>query len=132
TAGSSPAGAPPPTPCAACGPACSRARSAAGPSSVSTPEPEWRRASAAARWFAAAADAFTRGRQPRTLVGWNAAGEAWLVTVDGRQPDASVGMTLAEAADFLLALGATDGLNLDGGGSTTFVDDGAVVNTPSD
>ncbi|HZQ77889.1 MAG TPA: phosphodiester glycosidase family protein [Acidimicrobiia bacterium] len=84
-----------------------------------------------ARWFADAANDFTRGRQPRTLVGWNAAGEKWLVTVDGRQ-DTSVGMTLAEAANFLLALGATDGINLDGGGSTTFVAAGAVVNTPSD
>jgi hypothetical protein len=54
------------------------------------------------------------------------------VTVDGRQPDTSVGMTLVEAADLLLALGATDGINLDGGGSTTFVAGGAVVNTPSD
>ena len=85
-----------------------------------------------ARWFADAANDFTRGRQPRTLVGWNPAGEKLLVTVDGRQPDKSVGMTLAEAADLLLALGATDGINLDGGGSTTFVDDGVVVNTPSD
>ena len=85
-----------------------------------------------ARWFADAANDFTRGRQPRTLVGWNAAGERLLVTVDGRQPDKSVGMTLAEAADLLLALGATDGINLDGGGSTTFVDAGVVVNTPSD
>jgi len=84
-----------------------------------------------ARWFADAANDFTRGRQPRTLVGWNASGEKWLVTVDGRQ-DTSAGMTLAEAADFLLALGATDGINLDGGGSTTFVAAGAVVNTPSD
>ena len=85
-----------------------------------------------ARWFADAANDFTRGRQPRTLVGWNPAGERWLVTVDGRQPDRSVGMTLAEAADLLLSLGATDGINLDGGGSTTFVADGTVVNTPSD
>jgi phosphodiester glycosidase len=85
-----------------------------------------------ARWFADAANDFTRGRQPRTLVGWNPAGERLLVTVDGRQPDTSVGMTLAEAADLLLALGATDGLNLDGGGSTTFVAGGTVVNTPSD
>ena len=85
-----------------------------------------------ARWFADAANDFTRGRQPRTLVGWNPAGERLLVTVDGRQPDTSVGMTLAEAADLLLALGATDGINLDGGGSTTFVAGGAVVNTPSD
>ena len=85
-----------------------------------------------ARWFGDAANDFTRGRQPRTLVGWNGAGEKLLVTVDGRQPETSVGMTLAEAADLLLALGATDGINLDGGGSTTFVADGAVVNTPSD
>jgi hypothetical protein len=85
-----------------------------------------------ARWFADAANDFTQGRQPRTLVGWNPAGEKLLVTVDGRQPDKSVGMTLAEAADLLLQLGATDGINLDGGGSTTFVADGAVVNTPSD
>jgi hypothetical protein len=85
-----------------------------------------------ARWFADAANDFTRGRQPRTLVGWNPAGERFFVTVDGRQPETSVGMTLAEAADLLLALGATDGINLDGGGSTTFVAGGAVVNTPSD
>jgi hypothetical protein len=85
-----------------------------------------------ARWFADAANDFTRGRQPRTLVGWNPAGQRFLVTVDGRQPETSVGMTLAEAADLLLALGATDGINLDGGGSTTFVAAGTVVNTPSD
>ena len=85
-----------------------------------------------ARWFADTANDFTRGRQPRTLVGWNPAGEKLLVTVDGRQPDTSVGMTLVEAADLLLALGATDGINLDGGGSTTFVAGGTVVNTPSD
>jgi Phosphodiester glycosidase len=85
-----------------------------------------------AHWFADEANDFTRGRQPRTLVGWNPAGEKLLVTVDGRQPEISVGMTLAEAADLLLALGATDGINLDGGGSTTFVAGGSVVNTPSD
>jgi hypothetical protein len=85
-----------------------------------------------ARWFADAANDFTRGRQPRTLAGWNPAGEKLLVTVDGRQPETSVGMSLAEAADLLLALGATDGINLDGGGSTTFVSGGTVVNTPSD
>ena len=84
------------------------------------------------RWFADAANDFTRGRQPRTLVGWNPAGEKLLVTVDGRQPETSVGMSLAEAADLLLALGATEGINLDGGGSTTFVAAGTVVNTPSD
>ncbi|MGH9038844.1 MAG: phosphodiester glycosidase family protein [Acidimicrobiia bacterium] len=84
------------------------------------------------RWFGDSDDNFIRGRHPRTLVGWNPAGETLLVTVDGRQPDVSVGMTMAEAADLLLALGATDGINLDGGGSTTFVTSGTVVNQPSD
>ncbi len=84
------------------------------------------------RWFGEVDDNFTRGRHPRTLVGWNPAGETFLVTVDGRQPELSVGMTLAEAADLLLALGATDGINMDGGGSTTFVTNGTVANHPSD
>ncbi|MGH9002391.1 MAG: phosphodiester glycosidase family protein, partial [Acidimicrobiia bacterium] len=84
------------------------------------------------RWFADVDDNFTRGRHPRTLVGWNAAGETLIVTVDGRQPELSVGMTLAEAADLLLGLGATEGINLDGGGSTTFVTTGTVANQPSD
>ena len=84
------------------------------------------------RWFADVDDSFTRGRHPRTLVGWNPSGESLLVTVDGRQPEVSVGMTLAEAAELLLALGATEGINLDGGGSSTFVTTGSVANQPSD
>ncbi|HEV3363027.1 MAG TPA: phosphodiester glycosidase family protein [Acidimicrobiia bacterium] len=70
-------------------------------------------------------------RQPHTLVGWNNTGETFLVAVDGRQT-ASEGMTMAEAADFLLALGATDAVNLDGGGGTTFAAGGSVWNRPSD
>lgn len=84
-------------------------------------------------WFGSAPTDFVRGRHPRTVVGWNDAGERFLVTVDGRQPGHSVGMTLAEAADFMLGLGATDAINLDGGGSSTFVvDGGEVLNRPSD
>jgi len=84
------------------------------------------------RWFADVDDNFTRGRHPRSVVGWGPGGETLLVTVDGRQPSHSVGMTLAEAADLLLALGATEALNLDGGGSTTFTVQSRVVNQPSD
>ncbi len=76
-------------------------------------------------------DGLTAFRAPRTLVGWNAAGEVVIVTVDGRQ-DTGAGMTLADASDLLLALGATDGVNFDGGGGTTFVVDGTVTNLPSD
>ena len=84
------------------------------------------------RWFTDPGDDFTDARHPRTLVGWTAGGDELLVTVDGRQPGLSVGMSLFEATDFLIALGATDGINLDGGGSTTFVQGGNVVNHVSD
>jgi len=85
------------------------------------------------RWFTDPGDDFTEGRHPRTLVGWTPGGDVLLVTVDGRQPGLSVGMSLFEAADLLLSLGATEGINLDGGGSTTFVQAGGkVANNVSD
>ena len=68
---------------------------------------------------------------PRTMVGWNEA-ESFLVVVDGRQPGYSVGLTLPEAAGLLVALGARNGINLDGGGSSTLTLHGTVVNRPSD
>jgi hypothetical protein len=70
-------------------------------------------------------------RQPHTLVGWNAAGDVYLVAVDGRQVT-SEGVSMDDAANFLLGLGATEAVNLDGGGGTTFVAGGAVWNRPSD
>ena len=83
-------------------------------------------------------EAFVSGRNPRTLVGWNPAGDLIMATVDGRQPG-SVGVSLAEGADVLRQLGATDGFNLDGGGSSTFVSlapgsgrVAQVLNRPSD
>ncbi|MCA0374560.1 MAG: phosphodiester glycosidase family protein [Gemmatimonadetes bacterium] len=71
-------------------------------------------------------------RHPRSAVGVSRDGRTlWLVAVDGRSAT-SVGMTLVELADALRALGAWDALNFDGGGSTTLVIDGAVVNAPTD
>lgn len=84
------------------------------------------------QWFTPADDNFTRGRHPRTLVGVTGDGELLLVTVDGRQQGHSLGMTLLEATDLMLALGATEAVNLDGGGSSTFVVHGSVANQPSD
>ena len=71
-------------------------------------------------------------RHPRSLIGFDAdTSHLYLVAIDGRSK-ASVGMTLAEAADFLRDIGVAHALNLDGGGSTTLVIDGRIVNTPSD
>jgi hypothetical protein len=80
-----------------------------------------------------------RGRNPRTAVGISKNGRRFfLVTVDGRQQPYSDGMTLQELAKLMIDLGATDALNLDGGGSTTMVyadpDSGQfrIANHPSD
>ena len=75
---------------------------------------------------------FVAARQPRTLAGVRPDGKLLLVTVDGRRPGWSTGMTLPEAARLMRSLGARDALNLDGGGSTTMTVRGEVVNRPSD
>lgn len=75
---------------------------------------------------------FVAGRNPRTLAGVRADGTLLLVTVDGRRPGWSTGMTLPEAARLMRSLGAREALNLDGGGSTTMAVRGQVVNRPSD
>jgi exopolysaccharide biosynthesis protein len=80
----------------------------------------------------AASPDFIDGRHPRTAVGVRADGRILLVTVDGRQPERSVGMTIAELTTLLLGLGAVEAINMDGGGSTTMVAGGRVVNSPSD
>ena len=64
------------------------------------------------------------------MIGWNPRGDILLVTIDGRQ-DGRVGLSVIDAAKLMSYLGATDALNLDGGGSTTFVLGGRLVNRPS-
>lgn len=75
---------------------------------------------------------FTDVRHPRTLLGIDRHGAMWLVAIDGRQPGYSVGMTFAELMALCERLDLSDALNLDGGGSTTMVVNGAIVNKPSD
>jgi exopolysaccharide biosynthesis protein len=79
-----------------------------------------------------AGKSFVEMRHPRTAVAKLKDGKFLMMTVDGRQPGVSVGMSLYELADYLLSLGAKDAMNLDGGGSTTMFLDGNVVNKPSD
>lgn len=77
-------------------------------------------------------DGFSRNRHPRTAIGVTEDGRLLLVTVDGRQP-MSGGMSLYELAQLMRQLGATDAINLDGGGSTTLaIRGGLVVNSPSE
>ena len=72
-------------------------------------------------------------RQPRTALGVTADGKLVVLVCDGRQKRGSAGFTLPEMAEKLIALGCVQGVNLDGGGSSTFVGkDGTVLNMPSD
>ena len=70
-------------------------------------------------------------RHPRTAFAITRQGTFLFVTLDGRQTG-SAGMTLAELSAELVAMGAREAVNLDGGGSTTMVVDGRVRNSPSD
>ena len=77
-------------------------------------------------------EAFSTTRHPRTAAGVCADGSVLLVTVDGRQPKLSRGVSLTELALLMKRFGATDALNLDGGGSTAMAVFGGIVNAPSD
>ncbi|MFN8093354.1 MAG: phosphodiester glycosidase family protein [Vicinamibacteria bacterium] len=75
---------------------------------------------------------WVRQRNPRTMAGVDARGRVLLVAVDGRQAGRSAGLSILEAAQVMRALGAVTAMNLDGGGSTTLVLEGQVMNHPSD
>jgi hypothetical protein len=76
---------------------------------------------------------FAAARHPRTAVGFDSSLQhLWILAVDGRQPGYSEGMSLPELSGLLEALGATEAVNLDGGGSTVMVLRGRVVSRPSD
>lgn len=77
---------------------------------------------------------FSTTAHPRTAIGYTTNRKLHLVTVDGRQPGISEGMSLVELANFMLSLGCTQAINLDGGGSTTMAiadPKPRVLNTPS-
>jgi len=75
---------------------------------------------------------FVSDGHPRTAIAKLKSGQILLLTVDGRQPGESIGMSLNMLADLLIEFGALEAINLDGGGSTTMVIRNKLVNKPSD
>jgi hypothetical protein len=71
----------------------------------------------------------TDGRYPRAALGLT---ETSLVAVacDGRRSNVDGGLSMLELADVMLELGAESAINLDGGGSTTLVHRGHLLNRP--
>lgn len=66
---------------------------------------------------------------PRSAVGWSPT-HVYLITVDGRQPGLSIGIKLADLAEYFVKLGCTDAMNLDGGKSAQMWMTGRIVNDP--
>ncbi len=76
---------------------------------------------------------FATDYHPRSAVGYSQDGrKLFFFTVDGRQAGLSRGMSLSELADFMISQGVYNGMNFDGGGSTTMVVRGQIKNYPSD
>ena len=63
-----------------------------------------------------------KGLHPRTALGISGDGRyLYLLVVDGRQPGYSLGASIKDLCDILVAAGASDIVNMDGGGSTSLV-----------
>jgi hypothetical protein len=71
----------------------------------------------------------TVGRHPRAALGLSD-DHVIALACDGRRSGVDAGLTMAELAEVLRDLGATDAINLDGGGSTTLVHQGHLLNRP--
>jgi exopolysaccharide biosynthesis protein len=71
----------------------------------------------------------TKGRYPRAALGIS---EESLVAVacDGRRSNVDGGLTMLELSEVMIELGIESAINLDGGGSTTLVHRGHLLNRP--
>ena len=67
---------------------------------------------------------------PRTAIGYLGKNHYVFLVSDGRTSE-SAGLSLYELASFMKSLGVSDAYNLDGGGSSTMVFKGEVINTPT-
>ncbi len=87
---------------------------------------------------ASASGSYNTDRHSRSMVGVTADNKVVICTLDGRQEPFSCGGTMHELAQIMLEQGCVVAINLDGGGSSTFVtrpegeNDIKVINRPSD
>jgi len=64
---------------------------------------------------------------PRAAIGWNDQ-HLFFAVSDGRRKGISEGIRLAEMAEFMIALGCKEAINMDGGQSTTLMVNGQIIN----
>jgi len=86
-----------------------------------------------AEGFSAGSDQFdsdiTAGRHPRAAIGLGD-GHVTVVSCDGRRSSIDGGLTMRELAEVMHGLDCRVAMNLDGGGSTTMVHRGHLLNRP--
>jgi exopolysaccharide biosynthesis protein len=71
-------------------------------------------------------------RAPRTVIGNYKDDQLLILVADGYNENGNSGATLQELQDKLYNLGVIDAYNLDGGGSSSLIFRGKVINNPSD
>jgi len=71
------------------------------------------------------------GQQPRTAIGQRADGIIILMTIDGRGSNNSFGVNYQQMIDIFEQCGCINAANLDGGGSTTLIVEGELINDPA-
>lgn len=71
-------------------------------------------------------------RAPRTVIGNYKDDQLLILVADGYNENGNSGATLEELQDKLYNLGVIDAYNLDGGGSSSLIFRGKVINKPSD
>ncbi|WP_110933580.1 phosphodiester glycosidase family protein [Paenibacillus bouchesdurhonensis] len=71
-------------------------------------------------------------RAPRTVIGNYKDDQLIILVIDGYDENGNSGATLQELQSKLFNMGVVNAYNLDGGGSSSLVFNGKVINTPSD
>ena len=85
-----------------------------------------------------ATDSYYNDRASRTAIGYTKTGKVVFMVMDGRQEPVSCGGSAIEIAQVMLEAGCVHAINLDGGGSTTYVarqegdSELSLVSSPSD
>lgn len=71
------------------------------------------------------------GMAPRTAIGQRADGVVLMLVIEGRNPPSSIGATMPEVQDLMVAYGAVNAANLDGGSSSSMILNDEILNLPS-
>lgn len=71
-------------------------------------------------------------RAPRSVIGSFSNDQVFVIVTEGYDERGGSGASLAELQDRMQSIGIRDAYNLDGGGSSTLIWNGEVINSPSD